>query len=62
MDNKITMNQQSALVAKKANDVLRCIKKSVASRLREVIFPIFMKWWSSLFLVKSEGGSARLLP
>jgi len=37
VDNRLAMNQQSALVAKKANGILRCIKKSVASRLRNVI-------------------------
>jgi len=39
VDNKLTMSQQCALVAKKANGILGCIKKSVASRLRKVLFP-----------------------
>ena len=39
MDNRLAMSQQRALTAKKANGVLECIKKSVASRSREVIFP-----------------------
>ncbi|GAB0181284.1 hypothetical protein GRJ2_000593700 [Grus japonensis] len=40
VDNKLSMSQQCALMAKKANSVLGCIEKSVASRLREVILPL----------------------
>ncbi|KGL81229.1 hypothetical protein N309_07923, partial [Tinamus guttatus] len=41
MMDKLTMRQQCALVAKKANGILGCIKKSISSRLREVILPLY---------------------
>ncbi|KAK4816730.1 hypothetical protein QYF61_022282 [Mycteria americana] len=39
VDTKMNMRQQCALAAKKANGILGCIRRRVASRLREVILP-----------------------
>ena len=41
VDNRLTMSQQSDLAAKKANGILGCIKRSVASRTREVLLPLY---------------------
>ena len=40
VDNRLAVNHQCAFVARKANSILGCIKKRMASRPREMIFSI----------------------
>jgi len=41
VDNKLTVRQQCALVAKKANGILGYIQRSVTCRSREVLLPLY---------------------
>ncbi|CAM5102982.1 unnamed protein product [Eretmochelys imbricata] len=41
VDEKLDMSQQCALVAKKTNGILGCIGRGIASRLRDMIVPLY---------------------
>ena len=41
VENKLNMSQQCNMVAKKANAILDCIARSIESRAREVIIPLY---------------------
>jgi len=40
VDDRVTMSQQCALAAKTTTGILGCIRRSVASRSREVLLPL----------------------
>jgi len=65
VDNKLAMIQQCALVDKKIYIILGCINRSVASRSRDVIFPLcsallrphlecHVQFWASQFKINRE--------
>jgi len=41
VDNRVNMSQESALAEKKGNSILGCIRRTIASRLQELILPLY---------------------
>jgi len=58
VDTKLNISQQHALGAKKARGTLGCIRQSIASKLREVILPLY----SALVKHTWSAGSSSDLP
>jgi len=54
--DKLTMSQQRALVARKASGILGCTKRIVASRSREVLFPLYSALVSPMWSTVSSSG------
>ena len=55
VDSRLAMYMKCALVSKKASGILECIKKIVASRLRQVILLLYFAMMRPQITVSSSG-------
>ena len=56
VDTKLSMSQQHTLAARKANSLLGCIGNTIASRLREVILPLYSALMRHIWSAGSSSG------
>ncbi|GAB0205023.1 hypothetical protein GRJ2_002967900 [Grus japonensis] len=61
VDTKLTMSQQHAIVVNVADGILGCIRKSVASVLREVTFPVYSNSFGAWLCFGAECGKVKTL-
>ncbi|GAB0188351.1 hypothetical protein GRJ2_001300400 [Grus japonensis] len=48
---KLNMSHQSALAAKKVNGILGCIRRNMASKLRQVIIPLYSRGTIAVLII-----------
>ncbi|RMC12575.1 hypothetical protein DUI87_10096 [Hirundo rustica rustica] len=59
VDNKLSMSQQCVPVAKMANEILGCIRKSISRRSRKVILPLYSALVRHIWNAMSNSGLLR---
>lgn len=60
VNNKLNMSQKCTLMAKNTNGILRCIRNSVASMLREVILYLYTALVGNIWCAGSISGNSSI--